>query len=174
MTGGLNIHFILIIPQITPGSLKASPGKSLNRKVGLGGASLKICSGSTLSSTAVFIFNFFLNVLNSRVARNRLLLRPARLPGRGRLWAWSNNQVDLPVNWLHIITLAAQICSSSWPGRAWRSCPSQSNFYSGWWKEPRSPEVRGQHADGLWGFWPNPLLLTGFIAWEDELVTLYI
>lgn len=45
MTGGSNIHFILIIPQITPSNLKASPGKiSLskiplsyqNHKVGLG------------------------------------------------------------------------------------------------------------------------------------------
>lgn len=58
MTGGLNIHFILIIPQITLGGLKASPGKTRNRKVGLGSASLKIRSGSTLSSAAVFLFNF--------------------------------------------------------------------------------------------------------------------
>lgn len=27
MTGGWNIHFILIIPQITPSNLKASPSK---------------------------------------------------------------------------------------------------------------------------------------------------
>lgn len=67
MTGGLNIHFILIIPQITPGGLKASPGKALNRKVGLGNASLKICSGSTLSSAAVFTCNF-LFVFNSKIA----------------------------------------------------------------------------------------------------------
>ena len=37
MAGGSNIHFILIIPQITPSNLKAAPGKiSLNHKVGLG------------------------------------------------------------------------------------------------------------------------------------------
>lgn len=61
MTGGLNIHFILIIPQITPDGLKASPGKTLNHKVGLGSASPKIGPGSTLlSSTAVFPFLIFL------------------------------------------------------------------------------------------------------------------
>ena len=140
--------FILIIPQITAGRLKASACKTLNRKVGLGSASLKIRPGSTLSSAAVFICNFFQNVFSTKEARNGPLLRPAGSPGRGR--------------------------PPRGPGRARRSRPSRSNFYSGWWKEPPSPGVKGQRADGLWGFWPNPLLLTGFIAWEDELVTFYI
>lgn len=32
----------------------------------------------------------------------------------------------------------------------------------------------GWSADGLWGFGRARPLLTGFIGWEDELVTLYI
>lgn len=50
--------------------------------------------------------------------------------------------------------------------------PLSGHVYRGSWK-PRSPQVREQGFDGLWGC--NCLCqLTAFIGWEDEPVKLYI